>query len=377
MRIRDFQLERYFAKYEFSVTHLLSPSDCETWSIGELLGLEAEDSPKRLKELRLSYTESRGSSKLIDALEELYGVEREGIVTGCPAELIFLFMNSFLESGDKVTCISPAYQSLYELPRSIGCEVAFWRLRAEGGRWRLNLDELESLLRASRLLILNFPHNPTGFMPDAGEFAKIVDMAARMGVTVFSDEMYRGLELDSPSLPSFAGLENAVTLGGLSKGPGLPGLRTGWLASRRHDLISPVLGMKDYTTICNSAPSEFLAELALRNIETLLSRNRAILRANAELAEKFFARRGEVVEWIPAAGGSIAFPRLLAGDVEEMCELSVKEKSLMILPDKVFDVSDNRFRVGMGRGSFSSALAVFGEFLESWKTKHPPAGRGR
>ena len=372
MRIRDFQLERYFAKHEFSAAHLLSPSDCETWCVDELLKLGGEGFPKRLQELRLSYTESRGNPELLDSLDELYGAGREGVVTGCPEELIFLFMNSFLEKGDKVVCISPAYQSLYELPRSIGCEVVFWKLRAAAGRWRLDLNELEPMLHACRLLILNFPHNPTGYMPNDDEFADVVDTAARMGVTVFSDEMYRGLELDSPSLPSFAGLENAVALSGLSKGAGLPGLRVGWLASRRHDLISPVLLMKDYTTICNSAPSEFLAVAALRNIDILLRRNRDILRANVELADEFFARRAEIVEWIPAMGGPTAFPRLLTGNVEEMCGLSVTDKSLMILPDNVFDVGDNRFRVGMGRRNFPAALDVFGEFLESWQTKRTP-----
>ena len=373
MRIRDFQLERYFAKYEFNVAHLLSPSDCETWSIGELLSLGGEDFTQRLNELRLSYTESRGNPELLDSLDELYGVGHEGIVVGCPEELIFLFMQSFLEKGDKVVCISPAYQSLYELPLSIGCEVAFWRLRAIGGRWRPDLDELRSLLRGCRLLVLNFPHNPTGYMPGGDEFAVIADMAAHMGVTVFSDEMYRRLELYSPSLPSFAGFENAVALSGLSKGPGLPGLRVGWLASRRHDLISSVLAMKDYTTICNSAPSEFLAGVALRNIETLLSRNRDILRANVELANNFFARHVKTVEWIPATGGPTAFPRLLAGDVEDMCDRSAADKSLMVVPDKVFDVNEGRFRVGMGRSSFPTALAVFGEILEDWEAakKYP------
>jgi len=369
MRIRDFQLERYFAKYEFSVSHLLSPSDCETWSIGELLnigGKEGKDLAEQFAELRLSYTESRGHPKLLDALDELYGVGHEGLVTGCPQELIFLFMNSFLQCGDKVVCISPAYQSLYELPRSIGCEVAFWKLRAEGGRWLMDLDKLKSMLRGSRLLIVNFPHNPTGYMPSRDEFAEIVNIATNAGVTVFSDEMYRGLELDSPNLPSFAEFENAVTLCGLSKGAGLPGLRMGWLASQNHDLLSPVVAMKDYTTICNSAPSEFLAELALRNIGALMERNRDILRANVKLAEEFFARRTKIIEWIPAMGGTTAFPRLLDDDVGDMCALAATNKSLMVLPDSVFDVNDNRFRVGMGRKNFPAALTVFGKFLDSW-----------
>ena len=380
MKIRNFQLERYFAKYEFSVEHLLSPSDCETWTVEEILALEeqrsGENGVDRLKNLRLSYTESQGSPTLLDAIDGTYGgiFGREGLVVGCPEELIFLFLNGFLEAGDRVVVISPAYQSLYELPRSIGCEVVFLPLCLESGalgkRWVWDIEKLESLLRFStKLLIVNFPHNPTGYMPSPEEHARIGELAAQYGVTVFSDEMYRGLELDGPPLPAFAELENAVTLCGTSKGLGLPGLRLGWLASRRRDLIAPVLSLKDYTTICNSAPSEFLAELALHGASSMLSRNRDILRANVDLASRFFERHSDALEWIPPTGGPTAFPRLLRGDVTEMCARAALEKSLMILPDRVFDVEDNRFRVGMGRKNFPKALEVFGEFLEeNWKS---------
>jgi aspartate/methionine/tyrosine aminotransferase len=275
-------------------------------------------------------------------------------------------MNSFLEAGDEVLCVSPAYQSLYELPRAIGCDVAFWSLVVRDGKWSLDYDELESLLRRRpKLLVLNFPHNPTGYMPKPAEFKRIADLTERCGITVFSDEMYRGLALSAPELPSFAGRPNAVAMSGLSKGPGLPGLRLGWIASQRHDLISPVLAMKDYTTICNSVPGEVIAAAAMRNIEALFRRNLAILRRNVDIANGFFARRSEFVEWIPPMGGSTAFPRLLNGDVMELCERAVTLKSLMVLPDEVFDVKDNRFRVGMGRKNFPLALELFGELLET------------
>jgi aspartate/methionine/tyrosine aminotransferase len=372
LKIRDFQLERYFAKYEFNTKYPLSPSDCETWSIEEILQLKGkehgEKNFERMKKLRLSYTESRGNSGVLDALEAVCGIGRPGLLVGCPEELIFLFLNSFLEKKDRVVCISPAYQALYELPCSIGCETVFWRLFPVNGRWSPDFDELESLLRTStKLLIVNFPHNPTGYMPTREELGWIEELTARRGVTVFSDEMYRGLELSVPRLPTFSEFENAVTLGGLSKGPGLPGLRLGWLASPQHDLIEAALTMKDYTTICNSAPVEFLAEPALRGMEVLLERNRAILSFNVEQARMFFERHAELVEWIPPAAGPTAFPRLMKGDVGEMCSRAVEEKSLMILPDKVFDVKDNRFRVGMGRKNFPAALEVFGEFLEDWR----------
>lgn len=370
MRIRDFQLERYFARYEFSASYLLSSSDCETWSVDELLDIAGEGSREELKKLRFSYTESRGHPELLDSIDAGYGVGREGLVVGCPEELIFLFMNSFLQPGDGVVCISPAYQSLYELPRSIGCEVSFWSLSpSSDGTWRADTDRLESLLMRPRtkLLVVNFPHNPTGYMPTSDQLEVIARLAAEHGVTIFSDEMYRGLEPEGYELPTLAGRSGAVALGGLSKGMGLPGLRVGWLASRKRDVIDTVLAMKDYTTICNSAPGEFFAICALRNAERLLRRNREILSLNANLAARLFERFRDVVQWFPAAGGPTAFPLLLRGNVEAMCERAVTEKSLMVLPDSVFDVRENRFRVGMGRKNFPQVLEIFGDFLESWR----------
>lgn len=370
MQIRDFQLERYFARHEFSASYLLSSSDCETWSVEELLEIAGGDGLRDLKNLRFSYTESRGHPELLDAIEKNYGVGREGLVVGCPEELIFLFMNSVLQPGDGVVCISPAYQSLYELPRAIECEVSFWNLEpSNNSGWRLDYGRLESLLQLPRtkLLVVNFPHNPTGYVPTSEELDTIADLAVEYGITVFSDEMYRGLLPEDRELPTLGGRPNAVALSGLSKGMGLPGLRLGWLASQDRKAIDSVLAMKDYTTICNSAPGEFFALLALKNAETLLRRNRELLNANAVLADRFFERFRDVIKWIPPAGGPTAFPLLLQGEVDEMCERAVTEKSLMILPDSVFDVRGNHFRVGMGRRNFPQVLDVFGEFLEIWK----------
>ena len=62
MSIREFQLERYFAQWEFEAPYLLSASDCETMSIGELLAI-ADVSLAKLAELRLGYTESQGNAR--------------------------------------------------------------------------------------------------------------------------------------------------------------------------------------------------------------------------------------------------------------------------------------------------------------------------
>ena len=113
---------------------------------------------------------------------------------------------------------------------------------------------------ATRLLYLNQPHNPTGTLLPRPVFEHVIGLARAHGLVVFSDEVYRELEHDPACLlPAVCDeYERAVSLGSISKSYGLPGLRTGWIATRDAGLREAVLTLKDYTTICASAPSEFL-----------------------------------------------------------------------------------------------------------------------
>ena len=121
---------------------------------------------------------------------------------------------------------------------------------------------------------------------------------------------------------------------------------------------------KDYTTICNSAPSEVLGIMALRSRERIIARNLAIIRANLALAEQFFAARGGVFRWLPPKAGSVAFPQLVGtNSAADFCRDVLDAKSLMILPGDVFDFGGNHFRIGLGRRNFEEALGVLGKHL--------------
>ncbi len=128
--------------------------------------------------------------------------------------------------------------------------------------------------------------------------------------------MYRLLEYDpAERLPSVADLyERGIALSGLSKSFALPGLRIGWLATHDRDFLARAAAFKDYTTICNSAPSEVLGIVALRSRERIVARNLAIIRANLALAEQFFAAHGGAFRWLPPRAGSVAFPQLIGDD---------------------------------------------------------------
>ena len=370
MQIAPFKLERYFAKYEFKVKYLLSPSDCESLSMRELLEMADADSLALWNDLRLSYTESSGHPALRSEVAQLYQkITPDNVVIAAPEEAILITLNALLKPGDRVVCLSPAYQSLYEIPRSIGCDVAMWRFELGKHGWRLDLNQLEELLTdQTRLLVLNFPHNPTGYLPTREELDAMVALARKRGAYILSDEMYRLLEYDpARRLPPMCDLyEKGISLSGLSKAFALPGLRLGWLAAQEASLIDRWLLFKDYTTICNSAPGEILGIIALRAKTQIVAHNLGIIRENLQLAGQFFAARRDAFVWVEPQAGSIAFPKWTGGgSVEEFCRRAVEEHGVMIVPGSIFDFPGNHFRVGLGRRNFREALERVGEMIKA------------
>lgn len=365
MEIRDFEMERYFAKHEFSVKYLMSSSDCESLSMRELLSMADHETLELWKNLRLGYTETQGHPILRKEISGLYeNIAPENILTFAPEEGIFVAMNCIVKKGDHAIVTFPAYQSLHEVLKYVGCSVTRWEHDRENG-WELDLGKLEnSITNKTKLLVVNFPHNPTGYLPSAKKFREILNIAEKHDLFLFSDEMYWLLDSGAEKLPPACDLyEKAVSLFGLSKTFAMPGLRMGWLATKDRELFKRFVSFKDYTTICGSAPAEILAIMALRAKNEIINRNLEIIRRNTGLADGFFSEHGNLFSWVKPKAGSVAFPKLKSKtNIDDFCEDVVREKNLMILPGSVFDFPGNHFRVGLGRRNFRECL----EMLESY-----------
>ena len=366
MKLQPFRLERYFARYEFTAPYLLCSSDCESMTVGELLALEP-GAEARFQDLGLGYTESPGDPELRGEIAASYDtVDGDGILVHSGAEEgIFNFMNAVVEPGDRVIVQAPHYQSLGEVATGLGAEVVPWWGDAERG-WAPDLGRLRELLaEPARLVVVNLPNNPTGYLPDRKWLDELVALVEDHGCWIFSDEVYRGLELDPlDQLPALVDLSpKAVSLGVMSKTYGLAGLRIGWLATRDPELYRRLASFKDYTTICNSAPSEFLATVALRHGATLVERNLGIVRHNLTLLDAFFERHRDRFEWHRPRAGAIGFPRLLEGSVDRLCADLVEQAGVLLLPGTLFEPGLEAFRIGFGRRNLSEALARFEAFL--------------
>jgi len=370
MKIKDFKLERYFARYEFSAPYLLCSSDCEPLSLDELLSLADNDSLKLWKNLKLGYTESQGHPVLRQEVAGLYqSIQPKDILITAPEEGIFIAMNCLVKKGDHVITTFPGYQSLYEVANAIGCEVSQWIPKQENGFF-FDIQELKKLVRDdTRLIVINFPHNPTGATIKEDELKEIINLAKSKDIIIFSDEMYRFLEYDNADQNTSACdlYENAVSLFGMSKSFALAGLRIGWLVTRNSNLLNKFLAFKDYTTICSSAPSEILAIIALRAKKQIIQRNLQIIKNNLEKLDLFFAHFNHFFEWNKPKAGPIAFPELKSNmDVNHFCVDLVEKKGVMLLPASVYDYQGNNFRIGFARKNMPEALNVFDEYLKSF-----------
>lgn len=366
MQLPPFKIERYFAKYEFTAEYLLCSSDCESTTVADLLAFEP-DAAQRFQSHWLGYTESQGSPALRKEICALYETIRpeQVLVHAGAEEAIFLFVHAVLKAGDHVIVHWPCYQSLAEVARSAGCDVSLWRALEEN-EWALDLDELRSLFRPNtKALILNTPHNPTGYLMGRADFESVYRLASDNGLLLFSDEVYRESEYDpAMRLPAACDLgEHATSLGVTSKTYGLAGLRIGWIATKNEEVYNRMAALKDYTTICNSAPSEFLAEVAMRHRQALAERNLGIIKHNLSVMDDFFERRADRFAWVRPQAGSMAFPRYLGGGVEAFCDELVRKKSVLLLPGSVYDDSSDHFRLGLGRKNLPEAVARLEEFL--------------
>ena len=366
MNLPPFKLERFFAKYEFNTEYLMCSSDCESMSIAELLNLE-EGAAEKFQQTWLGYTESQGSPALRAEISKLYEtVQPEDILVHTGAqEAIFLFMFAAFKQYDHVIVHSPAYQSLAEVARAAGCDVSPWRAREENG-WSLDLDELRHLMRSNtKAIIINTPHNPTGYLMPGEDYEALHKFAAANKLLLFSDEVYRESEYDSSArLPAACDLgDYAISLGVTSKTYGLAGLRIGWIATKNKKIYEKMASLKDYTTICNAAPSEFLAEVAMRNRQKLIERNLGIIKQNLEVIDSLFARHANLFSWVRPRAGSMAFPRYLGGNVDKFCDELVKRAGVLLLPGSVYDDSHNHFRLGLGRKNLPQAVQRVDEYL--------------
>jgi aspartate/methionine/tyrosine aminotransferase len=369
---RDFALEVYFSKWEFAAKYHLTASDAESLSLRELLSLASPADRERFEGLHLGYTQTFGAPTLREAIASTYDtVASEDVLCFAGAEeAIYTAMRVMLEPGDHCIVITPNYQAAETVPLAI-CAVSGVPLDENDG-WALDVDRIKAALRPNtKLISINFPNNPTGAIASKAAFDELIRLCRSRGIWLFSDEVYRLIER-SPELrlPQAVDVyERGISLNVMSKSYGLAGLRIGWLACRDPKMLLKHERYKHFLSICDSAPSELLAEIALKARAPILERNRTIVRRNIGLLNEFFAKWPKLFDWREPDGSCVAFVRYKGADgVESFTRNLVEDAGVLLLPSSIYQselgpVPTDRFRIGFGREAMARGLSAMHDWL--------------
>jgi aspartate/methionine/tyrosine aminotransferase len=209
-------------------------------------------------------------------------------------------------------------------------------------------------------------------MSSHASFDAIVEICRSRGIWLFSDEVYRLIERDPAlRLPQAVDVyERGVSLNVMSKAYGLPGLRIGWLACKDRAMLVRFERFKHFLSICNSAPSEVLARIALKARHKILERNREVVRVNIAVLNALFADYAHLFDWREPDGGCVGFIRYKGAEgVEEFTRRLVEESGVLFLPSSIYrsdlgPVPGDCLRVGFGRRHVPAGVAALREWLE-------------
>ena len=366
MKIEIFELERNQSLYENTVDYNLTESGIHPYTLEELL---TEEEIGDLRSLRLGYGQTNGSIELREAVSRLYpGADPDNVlVTNGTAEANFLNTWCNLEPGDELLLMVPNYMQMWGIARSFGATVKPFHLREELN-WDPDLEELKSLItpRTKMIAVCN-PNNPTGAVLSEEAMKEIIRLAKEADAWIYSDEVYRGAELDGKETPSFFGLhDKAIVCCGLSKAYALPGLRMGWLVGPKKT-IEKCWACHDYTSISSGILGNHVAALVLQSERRMkvLNRNRKILKENLTALEEWAGKHKDLLSFIPPKAGGIAFIKysMKINSSELMTKLR-KEKSVFIVAGDLFGM-DQYLRIGIGseKDYLMAGLNLFDEVL--------------
>ena len=349
MDIEIFKLERTQSLWENTVEFNLTETGIHPFTMSELLS-EAE--LDELSEVRLGYGQTNGSIELRETISGMYpGTDRENImVTSGSIEANFVALWTLLNPGDELLLMLPNYMQLWGAARGFGIEVKPFHL-LEDRDWQPDLDELRNLVSPNtKMIAICNPNNPTGAILSSSAMDEIVEIARGVGAWIFSDEVYRGAELNGQESASFYGrYERTFVTGGLSKAYALPGLRIGWLVGP-HTQISEVWKRRDYTTISTPILSNNIAAIVLQpdRRQKILERNRDILNTNLDLLTDWANSHTNMFSFRPPEAGGMVFLKYdLDINSTDLVTKIRREKSTFIVAGDCFGM-DHRVRIGIG-----------------------------
>ena len=354
MWFKRMTLEVWFDDYQFEIEHEIGESAVKFMSVGDL------DIDLSGVELRYGY--HTGQPALKECIAQQYsGLSADNIiVTSGASEANYAVVSALVKPGDHVVVEHPTYASLYEVPRSLGCDVSLFHLTYED-RFRPDLDQLDRLVRPdTKLISFTHPNNPTGSMITADKLEELVAYVEERDIFLLFDETYFELDFQHTLPPAATLSDRVISISSMSKCYGLPGIRIGWAATQNQGILDALLAIREQVSICNNAVGETIALYVLQRKDAFLSQARTHIERNLDTVARWLAGQ-ERVEWIEPEAGVVAFPRIKAAveaDPERLYRLLAEKFKTFVVPGRCFEMDNRHFRLGFGGSPRDIAIGL-------------------
>ena len=324
----------------------------------------------RLGDLELNGPSFYGYEPLEQALAAKCGVPPECIVAATGTSMAnHLVMAATLEPGDEVLIEQPAYDALLGAARYLGAEVKRFERRFDNA-FQVDPVAVERVLTPrTRLIVITNLHNPSGALASQDVLKQVGEMAARVGASVLVDEVYLEMDYSRQTRSAFELGEHFIVTSSLTKAYGLSGLRCGWIVARP-ERARAIWRLNDLFGVIPAHVAERLSVIALKHLDPIAARAKALLGANRALLDRFLDSRPDL-EAVRPPFGTLLFPRLVRGSADELCALLRDEFETTATPGRFFEMPEH-FRLGIGgeTGAFAAALERLGAALDKFRAMH-------
>lgn len=345
MKISNFDLEKWYVEFEFKSKYNLSASGIKPLNFNELKDIQ------ELNDITLTYTPAHGDDELIKLIAKKNNVDKSNVlITNGAIEALFITQLSLFEKGDNVIVQKPTYPALYKVLENLNVNIIDWRLEFNES-YNPNINKLNTLMEEykPKALIINFPNNPTGADLNQEEKSLIIDLCKKYDSYLISDEVYSKLSLENTGI--FKDYSKKITIDSLSKTYGLAGLRIGWVIAEQN-IIDKLMNTRLYMTLCNNAISQKIALNILKNSESYISKNLALLDKNKKITLEYLDKLKNLglIDYIPPISGLTIFVKVnITNDIESFSRDFEDKTSILLLPANRYEKQyNNFFRLGFG-----------------------------
>ncbi len=329
-----------FAKLRSTSRYNLATSGILSYPLAEL--------PVTIDQLEINGPTQYGYEPLIDRLAKKSGVARECVmyVNGGTSLANAIAIAGLTEHGDHVLAELPGYELLDSTARFLGVELEHFERRFENG-FRIDpADIRRKATSRTRLILITNLHNPSGVLTDNETLSEIGSIARKAGARVLVDEVYLDMAWEQTPASSFhLDPETFVVTSSLTKAYGLSGLRCGWILAEPK-LAERFWRINDLYAASPVHMAEVVSMIALDNLSKVSARAKSLLAENRALLDEFF-KSCDAVEVVRAEFGTIAFPRVRRGNVDQMFEMLRDRYETTVVPGTFFGAPQH-FRVGVG-----------------------------